>query len=418
MKPAQTDSKTYTSVLKFGGTCLHPPENRQQVITRIISEKKKGNRVVAVVSAMGRLGDPYATDTLESMLPARSLALSRERDALLCCGEGISSSIVAAELSAAGHPAVSLRGAQLGLFTDESFGNANILSIDPAMIEKQLDRGLVVVAAGFQGVRRDGSVTTLGRGGSDTTAVAVAAALGVKKVLFFKDVEGIFNADPDIVPAARPLSMIPYDEAAHMAYSGARVLHPRSADLAKQHSVTAEIRSLFEDKPGTVVCSSEAVRESDPGGDDIFAVACLDKISQLIVQPGPDQVFPAFPMRLFEMLASEGISLDMINVLEKEVLFTTASEEISRAADIAAQAGCKVAEIKKGCAKVSLLGGGIHGKPGIMSLILQALAEKGVRVFQSVDTYTVISVLVEENTMQSAARALHEAFGLGREKQG
>jgi aspartate kinase len=404
-------AKPSIRVMKFGGTCLHPAANRSQAVARIVEAVEAGHGVVAVVSAMGRVGDPYATDTLESLLPHATPGTSRERDALLSCGEGISASLIAAELYAQGIPAVSLHGYQLGLVTNGDFGRAEILTADPTFVKQHLDKGYVVIAAGFQGVGEDGSLTTLGRGGSDTTAVALAAALGVDQVLFFKDVDCLYTADPKIVPGARPLNRVPYDEAAHLAYAGAKILHPRSADLAQRQGVSIRIRSLSGSGEGTLVSDRETVKALEPAGDELFAVTCLDRIGQIRAAPDPERACPEFPCRLFEALAGAGLSLDMINVFEHEVFFTVPEGEVCRAAEIAAWEGC-TAQSLAGCAKVSLLGGGIHGVPGIMSRILSALSDVEVPVLQSVDTYTVISVLVRGSHAPRAAQALHRAFGL------
>ncbi|MFH2000562.1 MAG: aspartate kinase [Planctomycetota bacterium] len=404
-------AKPVIRVLKFGGTCLHPEENRRHTLARIMEEVEQGHQVVAVVSAMGRSGDPYATDTLDTLLPRSIPRANRERDALLCCGEEISASVLAAELIANRIPAVSLRGPQLGLFTKGAFGGAEIVNAHPQAIKKYLDQGCVVVAAGFQGVDSEGSLTTLGRGGSDTTAVALAAALELDQVFFFKDVEGLFSADPKIVPSAAPLPAIPYDEAAHLAYEGARVLHPMSADLAKQQQISIRVRSLKTGSPGTLVSSSERIRDLRLRKNGLFAVTCLEGIGQLRVCPTESQSFPSFPCSLFESLAEAGISLDMINVLDREVFFTVASSDVSLAAGVAESCGCRP-RVRSDCAKVSLLGGGIHGVPGIMARILSTLAKVRVQVYQSVDTYTVISVLVDEGHAPVATRALHDAFEL------
>ncbi|MBU0754788.1 MAG: aspartate kinase, partial [Planctomycetes bacterium] len=382
-------------VLKFGGTCLHPLKNRDQTVARIMEEVQKNHRVVAVVSAMGRQGDPYATDTLDSLLPSATPKADRERDALLCCGEGISASLIAAELNARGISAASLHGSQLGLITEGEFGSADIVMADPSRISRCLSENQVVVAAGFHGVGADGYLFTLGRGGSDTTAVAIAAALGVEQVLFYKDVEGLFTADPKIVPDARPLSWVPYDEAAHLAHAGARVLHPRSADLAHREKIAIRIKRLDGETQGTLVTSQENIRKYDPLSSRLFAVTCLDGIGQIRIRfKSGDRPSPTFTCRLFEALADAGLSLDMINVFEDGALFTVPMQDQDRASRIVEQVGCPC-ECRHNCAKVSLLGGGIHGVPGIMSRILTALTGKGISVYQSVDTYTVISVLVD-----------------------
>jgi len=398
-------------VLKFGGTCLFPDSNRTKALNRIIEENNKGNKVVAVVSAMGRTGDPYATDTLNSLLPSETPNANRERDALIMCGESISASLIAAELSAKGHEAVSIRESQLGLFTNNCYGNAEIIYADPTLIQYHLDKGRIVVAAGFHGTGENGAVYTLGRGGTDTAAVAIAAALNIKEVFFYKDVEGLCSADPQIVPAASPLATIPYDEAAHLAYSGAAVLDPRSADIAKENNISITIKSLEGSSDGTLITSRKKIRQQAPSRNDLFAVSCLEKISQITAIPDKENIDPFFPRDLLRNLAAASISLDMINVLEDKALFTVATDELNRAARVAVESHCSVA-LKSDCAKISLLGGGIHGVPGVMSRIISALSEVNINIFQSVDTYTVISVLIKGSLCASAAQALHRAFGL------
>ena len=399
-------------VLKFGGTCLHPACNRRRTVQRILEAKAEGCRVVAVVSAMGRAGDPYATDTLEELLPREVPSSHRERDALLCCGEGIAASLLAAELTAEGHAAVSLAGPQLGLYTEGPHGDAQITAVDPRPLEHYLSRGFVVVAAGFQGIGRDGALTTLGRGGTDTTAVAIAAGLGADRVLFYKDVDGLYSADPRIVPAARRLERIPYDEAAHLAYAGARVLHPRSTELAKRLGLVIEVSGLHDAGQGSVVTSPDAVREAAPEDPGLFAVTVVEDLCQFRVHPLSGPGSAAFPLPLLRELADRGISLDMITLLRDRALFTVPNGLVDRTRRI----------VKKGyrpetltpCAKVSLLGGGIHGVPGIMARMVEAVAAVGASVLQSTDTYTVISVLVEGRLGPAVAREVHRVFHLDR----
>jgi len=392
-------------VLKFGGTCMNPAKNRRLVIDRIIEEKESGHPVVAVVSAMGRKGDPYATDTLDALLPPSTPELDRERDALLTCGEGIAASLLAAELNLSGVRALSLRGIQLGLFTDGCFGDARVVAAAPEAVRRFVDTGAVVVAAGFQGVCADGSVTTLGRGGSDTAAVALAAALDADRVVFYKDVGGLFSADPRWVPAASHLRRIPYDEAAHLAHAGARALHPESAGLAEQHGIPIEIKSLSGEGEATLITNLDSFSSG------LFAVTCVERIAQVVVTPSAQVGWPEFPERLFQVLAEKKISLDMISVLHDQALFTLPAQHLRAAVDCAGQLGCSV-QTRPECAKVSLLGGGIHGVPGIMARIIAALARAGIPIYQSTDTYTVISVLVDQSHCRAAVRGLHSEFGL------
>jgi aspartate kinase len=231
----------------------------------------------------------------------------------------------------------------------------------------------------------------------------------VDRVIFFKDVDGLFDADPRRVPEATPLPMIPHDEAAHLGRSGARVLHPRSASLAERHGISIEIRNLASPRTGTLIASRDRIRTLKPEAKEIFAVNCLEGITQFTVEPEKTPPFPDFPQRLLESLAAAGISLDMINILEEKALFTVAESNGPHTRELIRAADCLFRE-HPSCAKISLLGGGIHGVPGIMSKIIAALAEVGVPVLQSVDTYTVISVLVAAEHATASVRALHKAF--------
>ncbi|OLD42668.1 MAG: aspartate kinase, partial [Armatimonadetes bacterium 13_1_40CM_3_65_7] len=272
-------------IQKFGGALLATPEGRLQVAELITATRKQGSRVVAVVSAIGREGNPYATDTLMGLMREIGSDINpRTLDLLLSTGEIISTAVLAHTLVRAGCPAIALTGAQAGIFTTDEFNDARILSIDAARTRAHLERDQVVVVAGFQGVTPDGEITTLGRGGSDTTAVAIGAALGAEVVEIYKDVPGIMTADPKLVPGARPIQRITYDEMSQLAALGARVLHPRAADIGREHNVKLLIRRMGSLNGGTLIVKGPELGVPIIDGRPVIALAHLPDVVQLKIE--------------------------------------------------------------------------------------------------------------------------------------
>ena len=246
-------------VQKFGGTSVKSPENRKAVLNHILKAKEKGNDVVVVVSAMGRLGDPYATDTLIELLKAQGGKLcSKKKDLIMSCGEIISAAVMASYIEAQGVKAEAMTGFQAGILTTADFGNADILEVDPAPIKEKLKEGKVVVVAGFQGRTENNEITTLGRGGSDTTAVVLGGYLKADEVEIYTDVPGIAVTDPRIIPEAPFIPNISFDEVIKMAESGAKVIHPRAVKAAKAFNMPLRIKSTFDESDGTLIGSEES----------------------------------------------------------------------------------------------------------------------------------------------------------------
>lgn len=401
-------------VQKFGGTSVATPELRERVVGKIIAAKEEGYTPVVVVSAIGRAGDPYATDTLINFARQAHRDLSaREMDLLMSCGEIISGVVMAAVLQKAGHPAVFLTGAQAGIVTDDSFNEARILKVKPENILKQAKEGKIVIVAGFQGVTEDGEITTLGRGGSDTTAAALGVALNAAYVDIYTDVEGIMTADPRIVDGAQALEKVTYDEICQLAHEGAKVVHPRAVEIVMQKNIPLRVRSTFNDTPGTLVASSGEVYR---GTIDITRDRTITGITQIpnLVQfkvateeTGTEGL--TRQRRLFKSLALSGISLDFINVYPGEVVFTVKEDVWQKAAQILENAGFK-AVITPDCAKVAAVGAGMTGVPGVMAAIVEALTRENIQILQANDSYTTIWVLVKREDMEKAVRALHRQF--------
>jgi len=404
-------------VQKFGGLLLGSKEGRRQVAERIVQSTADGMHVVAVASAIGREGDPYATDTLMTLLreaaDAAGDADPRTLDLLLSTGELISTALMVHLLVHSGCPAVALTGAQAGILTTDEFNDARILSIDPTLIRRYLEQGYVPVVAGFQGVTRDGEITTLGRGGSDTTAVAIGAAVGADLVEIFKDVEGIMTADPKFVPEARPIRLITYDEVSQMAALGARVLHPRAADIGREHDVRLVIKRLGSGNGGTTIVKGPELGVPIIDGRPVIGLAHLPDVVQVRIDRRREDNMER-PLVALRTLAEQGISIDLISLLPEMLAFTVQEEVVARAANVLSTLGFQIA-VSEPCAKVSIIGAGMRGRPGVMARVVKALHGAGVEILQTADSHTTISCLVPRAQMEAALRALHDEFGLAEE---
>lgn len=401
-------------VQKYGGALLATSGGRLQAVEQIAAARRSGQAVVSVASAIGREGDPYATDTLAGLIKDIGTEIEpRTLDLLLSTGEVISTALLAHTLSRAGCPAIALTGAQAGIITTGEFSDARILRVDPAPTRRNLERDLVVVVAGFQGVTEDGEVTTLGRGGSDTTAVAIGAALEADIVEIYKDVEGIMTADPKVVPRARSIRMITYDEVSQMAALGARVLHPRAADIGREHDVRLVIKRMGGLDRGTVIMKGTELGVPIIDGRPVIALAHLPNVVQLKIRRRAGEDL-AKPLSALEHLAANGISIDLITLLPEMLAFTVQEEAVESAANLLSNLGFP-AEVSRTCAKVSIIGAGMRGRPGVMARVVHALHRAGVDILQTADSHTTISCLVSREEMEAALRALHDEFGLAED---
>ncbi|HEY8342897.1 MAG TPA: aspartate kinase [Calditerricola sp.] len=400
-------------VQKFGGTSVNAPEKRARVIHHVRRAMEEGYRVVVVVSAMGRRGEPYATDTLLDLVRDEEGVLlpPRERDLLMHCGEIIAGAVLVADFARAGLKARLLTGGQAGIVTDDEHTNAHIVSINPKRIRDELEKCDVVIVTGFQGQTAEGEITTLGRGGSDTTATALGVALRAEYVDIFTDVDGVMTADPRIVEDARPLSTVTFYEVCNMAYQGAKVIHPRAVEIAMQTNTPIRIRSTFSDDPGTLVTSvAEKNRIAAEFRDrPITGIAYVSNITQIKV-PVPEGEYDVH-LKVFKAMAEQNISVDFININPTAVVYTVADEKAERAAAILREMGFSP-QLVPHCAKVSAIGAGMAGVPGVMAMITEALTEEDIPILQSADSHTTIWVLVRQEDMVRAVRALHRKFNL------
>lgn len=396
-------------VQKFGGTSVRNEESRSCAKRHIESAIKEGYKVVVVVSAMGREGDPYATDTLLSLVNGTEMKLTaREQDMLLSCGEIISSLVFTNMLLESDIAACALTGAQAGFVTNDDHTSAKILEMKCDRLVKALHSHDAVVVAGFQGASKTGDITTIGRGGSDTSAAALGAALQAEWVDIFTDVEGIMTADPRIATKARPLSVVTYNEVCNMAYQGAKVIHPRAVEIAMQAKVPMRIRSTHSDGIGTLVTSITKPNQSPEVRERLVTgIAHVSNVAQIKVQAKKDQY--NLQAEVFKAMANEKISVDFINISPTGVVYTVAGSTADRAVFVLKEMGYEP-EVERDCAKVSVVGAGMTGVPGVTAKIVTALAEKGVGILQSADSHTTIWVLVKNEELVTAVNALHDAF--------
>ncbi|HEX3518113.1 MAG TPA: aspartate kinase [Solirubrobacteraceae bacterium] len=403
-------------VMKFGGTSVADAERIKRAARRIVEKRAAGQQVVAVLSARGK-----TTDELITMAEEVSTAPDpREMDMLLSTGERISCALCAMAINDLGHRAISLTGSQAGIVTDESHTKALILDVRAERIRRALEEDNIVLVAGFQGVSKDArNVTTLGRGGSDTSAVAVAAALGAEVCEIYTDVAGVFSADPRIVPNARKLDMVSFEEMLEMAASGAGVLQLRSVEYARNHGVRIHCRSSFSEEPGTVVLAEGETMEQPL----ITAVTHSVAEARVTLTGVPDA--PGAAARIFEALAQANVNVDMIVQNEPvaaggqaEISFTVPREDLRTAqAALAPLTGEAFADLGtyENMGKVSIVGAGMRSHPGVAAKVFSVLAEEGVNIDMISTSPIKISCVIDRDRVELAVQALHSAFELAGE---
>jgi aspartate kinase len=454
-------------VQKFGGTSVDREEHRRLAAAKVIAAKQAGLSPVVVVSAIGRRGAPYATDTLVDemrRIDPNFPPHPREMDMMMACGEIISTAVMAATLQSMGHPAIALSGGQAGIITDGEYGNARILEIHPTSIHNAIDRGLIPVVCGFQGVTtvteesEHGSITTLGRGGSDTTASALGAALRARAVEIYTDVDGVKTADPDMVPDARTLDVCTYEEVAEIAHQGAKVVHPRAAELAMDHGIEIWVKSTFTDHPGTRI-----VGEADAPPTvqrRITGVTHTGKLAFIRLEIGNEEHKPFVEKEVYRLMARAGVNILLVSFSPTALSFAVNRDAYPIARDLLDgmvvpvdtvpgrtpasyfyifkfQEGLDLAYRnqrpllssleEKGLVQVVDVPGTAHENgtivsviankhrqaPGVMASIFETMAAAGIPVLQVSDSEMSISVLVPETEARRAVRLLHDRFRLG-----
>ena len=400
--------------MKFGGTSVGDPERLKAVARRIVTAREQGTRIVAVLSAMGHSTDELIELAYEISPQPKPRAL----DMLISVGERISCSLAEMAIEDLGHAAISLTGSQAGIVTDTAHGKAKIVEVRARRIHEALDDDKIVLVAGFQGISTEFEITTLGRGGSDTTAVALAVALGADACEIYTDVDGVFSADPRIVPEARKLDEVTYEEMLEMSASGAKVLQLRSVEFARNHGVTLHVRSTFSDAEGTWI------REEDENMLEKAIIAGVTHDTgeaKVTIHGVPDR--PGVAARVFRTLADLHVNIDMIvqNVSvhgHTDISFTMPKEDLAVAEPVLEETAREVAAAgfttDPGIAKVSLIGAGMKSHPGVAADMFDALAGEGINI-EIISTSSIrISCVVRADDVERAVRVVHDRFDLSQ----
>jgi aspartate kinase len=403
------------AVQKFGGTSLTTPELRSRVSNIVSSTISAGWKVVVVVSAIGRENDPYATDTFIKLVKEiNQQPLVREMDLIMSCGEIISGVLLANYLTSTGIKSKFLTGEQAGLVTDSNFGSAHILYVNPRNILDCLENGITPVVAGFQGISENSELTTLGRGGSDTTASALGVALKAKIIDIFTDVEGIMTADPHIVTNARLLEAISYNEICQLAREGARIVHPRAIEIAMQGNVPLRVRSTQLDSLGTLISNQlyDSNEQRLIKDQLITGITYTSNLTQIKIEGSTFNGKTQLELNVFKSMADAGISVDFINVQLDRIVFTIQGEQSERARQVLKAINLEPV-MEMNCAKVAVVGAAMTGIPGVMADVVAALKTIEIDILQSGDSYTNIWCLVKGEDLERAVNALHDKFELG-----
>lgn len=396
-------------VQKFGGTSVSTEERRKQVIKKIGKAIENGFKPVVVVSAMGRMGEPYATDTLLSLVDSNFKNNNKSaQDLLMCCGEIISSVVLCNDLYKHGITAVPLTGGQAGIITNEVHTDAQAIDVDTHNIIKILGAGKVPVVTGFQGVTRNGFFTTLGRGGSDTSACILGVALKAKEIDIYTDVDGIMTADPRMVEDASLINEMTYNEVFQLADQGAKVIHPKAVALAKKGNVPLVIKNTMNDSKGTVIKSNVSEEEKRL----ISGITHLNNRIQVRVRLSENKGKSSY-RSLLELLAKNHISLDLINIFPEHQMFTIDSSEKDKLSEIMSKADIKYTTIEE-CSTIAVVGAGMNGVPGVMARIINTLTSNEIEILQTTDSNMTIWCLIYTKKVPDAIRLLHKEFGLGK----
>lgn len=400
-------------VQKYGGTSVADPARIQNVARRVVESHEGGNQVVVVVSAMSGVTDSLIKLSRD-VTPSGAAPSERELDMLLATGEQTTIALLAMAIHSLGHKAVSLTGAQAGIVTDKGHTRAKIRNVSPKQVHQLLNDGNIVVVAGFQGKTEEGQTTTLGRGGSDLTAIAIASAIKADICQIFTDVEGVFTCDPRIVPAAKKLDEISYDEMLEMASSGSKIMQSRSVEFAKKYGVPFEVRCSFTNNPGTIV------KEETMSMEQVVIRGVSVERNQAKVTISGVADTPGVASSIFTTIADAGIIVDMIvqNVSldgTTDISFTINKDELARARQTLEKLVCDTGTkltARDGIAKLSVVGIGMRSHSGVAAKLFEALGKGGINI-QMISTSEIkIAIIVDESVVNEAANIAHTAFGL------
>jgi aspartate kinase len=398
-------------VQKYGGSSVADADRIRQVAERVVNVYREGHQVVAVVSAMGDTTD----ELIHLVGEVTGSPPEREMDVILSTGEQVSIALLAMAIKDLGKPVISLTGAQAGIVTDKAHTKARILGVSKNRLQAELVQGNIVVVAGFQGIDEDNNITTLGRGGSDTTAVALAAALKADLCEIYTDVDGVYTTDPRVLPEARKLDAVSYDEMLELAHLGAVVLHPRSVELAMQYGIPLHVRSSFNHNPGTTVKEAGNMEKTLA----VTGVAYDLNVARIGIFDVVDQ--PGIAYRLFKALANEKVNVDMIVQSamrngHNDISFTCTRDDLKKALqvveNILPELGGKGFTWDDKVAKVSIVGAGMASNPGVAAMMFEALAEEGINLEMISTSEIKVSCIIKAEEAKNAVKSLHDKFEL------
>ncbi|MCL0052140.1 aspartate kinase [Peptococcaceae bacterium] len=400
-------------VQKYGGTSVGDPERIKNVAKRVVKRYKEGNDMVVVISAMGHTTD----ELIDLMKKVTNNPDDREVDVLLSTGEQVTISLLAMAIKDLGCDAISLTGAQAGILTTGVHTKARISGVNKERIKEELKKGRIVVVAGFQGINEHGDITTLGRGGSDTTAVALAVALNADMCEIYTDVDGVYTSDPRIVPEASKLSTISYDEMLELASLGAQVLHPRSVELSKLYGVKLQVRSSFNENPGTIIQEVTDMEKSMM----VSGVAYDKNIAKIGLYNVPVRKRLAF--EIFKALADKNVNVDIIVQTAshgdvKDMSFTIAKDDLRKALVVIESLQHKINfegyTHDEDVAKVSIVGAGMISNPGVAAMMFEALADEGINIEMITTSEIKVSCVIKDTDVERAVKAIHKKFNLDK----
>ncbi len=397
-------------VMKFGGTSVATEKSRLRIVDRVKQEINKGFKPVLVVSAIGRLGDPYATDTLINLLIEPNKALeSRDLDLLMSCGETISTVVVSNLFQSHGIKSIAITGFQAGILTNDRYGNADVQSVNPARILQLIEEGFIPIVAGFQGISQSGDITTLGRGGSDTTAALLGVALDAEEVEIYTDVDGVMTADPRLVPNAHVIDSIAFSEIYQMAIDGAKVVDYKAVSIAMEGNKNLRIKNTFNDTKGTLISENIEYEAVDYNSDYLLFTAFTHKNHILQVTLFISGHEETINERLLDNFEKAGISMDMINFFTEEKIFTVHDSKKEALIEILEDLSIPYQVVDQ-LSKITAVGHRIHGIPGVMKRIIVALSKAHIEILQTSDSNTTISCLVKTEDAVKALNTLHDTF--------
>jgi aspartate kinase len=394
-------------VQKFGGTSVSTAERRKQVVSKIKKAINNGYNPVVVVSAMGRKGDSYSTDTLLSLIDDNFKANNKSsQDLLMCCGEIISSVIMCNDLYKEGINAVPLTGGQAGIITNDNYTDAQYIDIDTKKLLAIIAEGKVPVVTGFQGTTKDGFFTTLGRGGSDTTACILGVGLKAKEIEIYTDVDGIMTADPRIVQDASLIKEMTYNEVFQLADQGAKVIHPKAVNLAKKGNIPLLIKNTMNDCKGTIIRDTISEEEKR----FISGITHLSNRIQIRVRLSENKNLSGY-RNLLDILAKNKISLDLINIFPAHQIFTIDGSEKDKLIQVLNSHNIKFTAVED-CSTIAIVGVGMVGVPGVMARIINTLVNNDIEVLQTTDSHMTIWCLIKTENLTKAINLLHKEFKL------